>query len=108
MGGFVFMAAWVGALELGCCGWSLYNSDALKNCKFPDPAYGLTIHNWLMVQAGFAALNLLFAPYLQLQVWRRLNEEAREQDDPNGPMSERTRQAQTANGPVRASKQDDP
>eukprot|EP00420_Gonyaulax_spinifera_P003024 CAMPEP_0197942442 /NCGR_PEP_ID=MMETSP1439-20131203/124382_1 /TAXON_ID=66791 /ORGANISM="Gonyaulax spinifera, Strain CCMP409" /LENGTH=87 /DNA_ID=CAMNT_0043565699 /DNA_START=93 /DNA_END=353 /DNA_ORIENTATION=+ len=37
MGGFVFMAVWVGAVELGCCGWALLHSDWLKDCKFPTP-----------------------------------------------------------------------
>jgi len=106
LGGFVFMAVWVGAVELGCCGFALANGELLEDCHFPEPQLGLGAHLWLLVQLGFAALSLLFAPYLQAQVWRTLMEEAEAPDDPEGPVSERTRQAQSATGPVRASKRD--
>jgi len=106
MGGFVFMSVWVGVLELACCGYAIYNKDLLADCVFPVPRFSLTVHRWLSVQLGFAALNVVFSPYLQNQVWRKLNEEAREPDNPEGPVSLRTRQAQSETGPVRASKHD--
>lgn len=106
LGGFVFMTVWVGVLELGCCGYAIFNQDLLADCQFPEPMFGLGVHHWLFVQLGFSVLSMFFAPYLQNQIWRELNEKAREPDDPNGPVSERTRQAQSETGPVNASKQD--
>lgn len=110
LGGFVFMAVWLGVIEFGICGYSLYEDagkDLLKDCKFPEgTGRQVGIHKWLMIQIGFAGLNLIFAPYLQQQIWKKLNEEAKEPDDPNGQVSTRTRLAQSPNGPIRASKQD--
>lgn len=106
MGGFVFMAVWVAILELGCCIYSLVNQSMLADCVFPQPQLGLGILNWLSVQMGFAALNMLFAPYVQWQLWRKLNEEAREKDDPDAACEPRTKLANTATGAVHASKQD--
>jgi len=106
LGGFVFMAVWVAVLELACCGYAIYNQDLLVNCQFRTPMFGLGIHHWLSLQLGFSALNLVFAPYLQTQVWRTLIFEAKERDNPSGPISDRTLQANTEQGPIRASKQD--
>jgi len=106
LGGFVFMAVWISSLELGFSLHSLTKADEYKDCHFQDPWYGFGIYNWLEVQMGFAALNLLFAPYVQWQLWRRLNEEARLPDDPDMPPDCRTEEANTATGAVRASKQD--
>jgi len=106
LGGFVFMAVWISSLELGCSLYSLTKEGEYKDCHFRDPQLGFGIYNWLEVQMGFAALNLLFAPYLQWQLWRRLNEEARLPDDPELPPDCRTQEANTATGAVRASKQD--
>jgi len=106
LGGFVLMAVWISILELGCSVYSLMKEDEYKDCHFQDPQFGFGIHNWLEVQMGFAALNLLFAPYVQWQLWRRLNEEARLPDDPDLPPDCRTQEANTATGAIRASKQD--
>jgi len=109
LGGFVFMAFWLGILELTICIYVAFSpeyQDKLTSCRFIGKGASIGIHNWLMVQAGFAALNVLFAPYLQWRMWLELNEEAREPDDPSQPMDNRTRLAQTDHGPVRASKQD--
>jgi hypothetical protein len=100
------MAVWISILELGCSVYSLMKEDEYKNCHFQDPQFGFGIHNWLEVQMGFAALNLLFAPYVQWQLWRKLNEEARLPDDPDLLPDLRTQEANTASGAVRASKQD--
>lgn len=104
LGGFVLMAVWVAGLEAISLGFAFCHHTMLSGCTFPAgvPAK-VGIVNWLWVQSGFAALNVLFAPYLQVILWRILVRLAKEPDNPNDISAV---QARSASNPLLASKED--
>jgi len=69
---------------------ALMQPDVLGRCSLPGGTYGgqIGIVNWLYAQFGLACLHLMFAPYIQHQLWRKLHEEAQEQEeeDQNGVL----------------------
>lgn len=75
LGGYVFMAVWLSALELGFLGYAIYDEDdkRLEECHLPEGmGKKVGIMKWIYVQMGLAVLNLVFAPYLQCRLWSRL------------------------------------
>lgn len=67
---FVLLAAWLGVLDMACCTYTILSQD-LSDCHFEQPfAKSVGLHNWLVVQIGFSALDVLFAPYLQYEIMK--------------------------------------
>lgn len=67
---FVIIAALMGILELYCCFGAL-SVENLDECTWPREAQA-SFSIWLMVQIGFALLNIVFAPWFQHQVWEEI------------------------------------
>eukprot|EP00404_Azadinium_spinosum_P019217 CAMPEP_0180491822 /NCGR_PEP_ID=MMETSP1036_2-20121128/39851_1 /TAXON_ID=632150 /ORGANISM="Azadinium spinosum, Strain 3D9" /LENGTH=343 /DNA_ID=CAMNT_0022500103 /DNA_START=65 /DNA_END=1093 /DNA_ORIENTATION=+ len=65
---FVLMAVWVGFLGMACCVYTIF-FESYSDCHFKEPfAKNVGLRNWLVVHAGFSALEVLFAPYLQFEI----------------------------------------
>mmetsp|Transcript_6844 Transcript_6844/g.16164 ORF Transcript_6844/g.16164 Transcript_6844/m.16164 type:complete len:273 (+) Transcript_6844:70-888(+) len=74
---YVLLTAALSIAELLACANSL-NSPQRSGCVAITKGFvHVGLHNWLILQIGFAGLNLLFAPYFQAQVWRHLEEEVK-------------------------------
>jgi len=72
---YVVLTCALSIAELLACVNSL-NAPELPGCAVLTPGLvHVGVRSWLMVQMGFAGMNLLFAPYFQNQVWRHLEEE---------------------------------
>jgi len=75
LGGFVFMAFWLGGLEAASAGYAVYKVDALSKCSFREETFkSIGLLNWLYVQCGMAFVHLIFAPYVQCRLWAKLKE----------------------------------
>lgn len=93
LGTYVALAILLSSCELGCCLYALTQQDALAACVLKaDLGKQVGISNWLYAQMGMAWLNLIFAPYIQFQLWQKLQEEAQEQGaQAQGPVPVTTR-----------------
>eukprot|EP00930_Biecheleria_cincta_P084855 TRINITY_DN74287_c0_g1_i1.p1 TRINITY_DN74287_c0_g1~~TRINITY_DN74287_c0_g1_i1.p1 ORF type:complete len:374 (-),score=55.59 TRINITY_DN74287_c0_g1_i1:186-1160(-) len=74
LGLYVAAAVIVSLGELGCCIYVIMQ-DKLKSCTLPEGlAQQVGIEHWIKVQASFAWLNMMFAPYIQYQLMQKLQE----------------------------------
>jgi len=71
---YVVVTGLLSLVELGLCA-SVLNAAVTDECTVKAPGVGMHIHSWLVIQMGFAGLNLLFAPYFQGRVWQNLLEQ---------------------------------
>mmetsp|Transcript_33322 Transcript_33322/g.94829 ORF Transcript_33322/g.94829 Transcript_33322/m.94829 type:complete len:240 (+) Transcript_33322:87-806(+) len=71
---FVIVTWFMSGLELYYC-LSAF-SGASSMCAFPSDA-SFPMSTFVLVHAGFAGLNILFAPWFQHQVWAKIDEDAR-------------------------------
>lgn len=68
---YIVLSGLISLLELFLC-FSSMNAPSLRSCKGTSHTLGVGVHSWLVIQMGFAGLNLLFAPYFQGKVWKDL------------------------------------
>jgi len=73
---FVVITTVMSVLEIAYLGMTLI-LDSIERCPevWPKDAW-VTPNMWCLVQALFAVLNVVFAPYFQCKVWQQLEEEA--------------------------------
>lgn len=78
LGSYVLLAICLGGGEAFLTIHTLLHKERLAACRFPPDHYGseIGVENWLYVQSGLAWLNLVFAPYVQGQVVRKLYQDA--------------------------------
>jgi len=74
---YVIIVALISLMEISYCVDTLSQSW-LPQCTLGGSGASIGISTWLMVQLGFAVLNLLFAPWFQHQVWKRIMAGAQE------------------------------
>mmetsp|Transcript_79656 Transcript_79656/g.204928 ORF Transcript_79656/g.204928 Transcript_79656/m.204928 type:complete len:238 (-) Transcript_79656:297-1010(-) len=84
---FVIITGLVSIGEIAQCVISLMD-PGLSNCVLGGSGKSVGLTVWLMVQLGFAILNLLFAPYFQTKVWQRLLEQLTPQEAQPGTKVE--------------------
>uniref|UniRef100_A0A7S1QIW9 Uncharacterized protein n=1 Tax=Alexandrium catenella TaxID=2925 RepID=A0A7S1QIW9_ALECA len=70
---YVVISGLMSLFEIALCVSSM-NARSLGGCRGTSHALGVGIRSWLVVQIGFAGLNLLFAPYFQGRVWENLKD----------------------------------
>mmetsp|Transcript_119666 Transcript_119666/g.334003 ORF Transcript_119666/g.334003 Transcript_119666/m.334003 type:complete len:438 (+) Transcript_119666:70-1383(+) len=80
LGTYVLVALALSGAELFFCLTALLQPDLLSQCVLAPGSSGtqVGIKHWLYVQLSLAWLNLIFAPYIQQRLWRKLHEEAAE------------------------------
>mmetsp|Transcript_73840 Transcript_73840/g.228095 ORF Transcript_73840/g.228095 Transcript_73840/m.228095 type:complete len:271 (+) Transcript_73840:156-968(+) len=66
---YVVIVTLLAAGELRCCICAL-SEPSIAQCR------SLGLRRWLLVKAGFACLNMFFAPYFQCRVWEELLKDA--------------------------------
>jgi len=100
------MGIYLGILQVGVSVHSLIKHKDLASCTFPEGfASQVGILNWLWIQTGLGAADMLFPLYIHLMLYRRLVAEAKTPDDPNRGPSDRTLEAREG-GPIRVSRHD--
>mmetsp|Transcript_23903 Transcript_23903/g.59545 ORF Transcript_23903/g.59545 Transcript_23903/m.59545 type:complete len:244 (+) Transcript_23903:96-827(+) len=70
---YVVIAVLISLFEIWYCLDTLSQSW-LSDCTLGGSGADIGISTWLMVQVGFAVINLLFAPWFQHQVWKKIME----------------------------------
>uniref|UniRef100_A0A7S4Q0A8 Uncharacterized protein n=1 Tax=Alexandrium monilatum TaxID=311494 RepID=A0A7S4Q0A8_9DINO len=68
---YVILTGLLSICELVLC-LSAFNSPMLEGCTVRSHTMKVGVRSWLVIQIGFAGLNLLFAPYFQGQVWQNI------------------------------------
>jgi len=69
---YVVLAFLISGFELYLC-YQAFDNDAA--CEFEKQQAAVEFGTWILVQGGFALLNLVFAPYFQTRIWQHLKEE---------------------------------
>lgn len=83
LGPYVVIGVLLSAVEVATCCKALLNED-LEKCQLQGSGVDVGIQNWLYGQCGTAFINLIFAPYIQYQLWRNLQQEAAEESLTSG------------------------
>jgi len=73
---YVIIAFLISGFELFLC----YQAFSNKACELDTKKASVDFDTWVLIQGGFALLNLLFAPYFQYKIWQHLKEELENPD----------------------------
>lgn len=71
---YVVVSFILNVIDLFLCA-SAMNSSTVQGCGGRLRGLHVGVMSWLLVQMGFAGVNLLFAPYFQSKVWQHLCEQ---------------------------------
>lgn len=70
---FVLGSFILSAYQIYCCLGAMGIIADPSACTFPESDAFLDFDTWILIELGFAGINLLFAPYFQCRVWALIN-----------------------------------
>lgn len=68
-------------------GLEMYYSITPSNCEFSSSDHWVSLSGWRGVQMLFATLNIVFAPYMQMRVWKFIMQEIQRDSLPIDPKT---------------------